>query len=534
MLFQANQANHPQFLAGDGVSAQLVRTLDWSGSSLGVADEWPPSLKVLLNTILSSPYPMYLAWGPDLIWFFNDAYRPILGNLTAGFGQPLPEARSDHWPVMKPMVEQALSGKKVFAEDLPLFDFFRHDKQETAYFTFSYSPARDEAGVIQGMLCVCIETTVPMQERASMRRDNRRIRELFERAPSFIAMSVGPQHRLELTNESFTELCGRGSLLGHTIRDALPELEGQGVFEVLDHVYATGEPFLGHEVPVKLKAPDGELRKWHINFMCTPVRDEDECVTGIFVEGFDVSEARHSRKEVQRLQNELIHVSRLSAMGTMASTLAHEINQPLTAALSYIQGARRILKKHGHLPVEAEQGLTGAEEATKRAGTIITSLREMSKKGTSEVTTVSVGWLVHEAKKIALIGVRQLGVSYEESISPDLHVACDPLQLQQVLVNLIRNAVEATSAVQDRIVRIQAEAHDDGIQICVSDSGQGVDEQIKRHLFEAFQTTKEDGVGIGLSICRTIVENHHGRLWLEDSATTGSRFCLWLPSAAAE
>ena len=367
-------------------------------------------------------------------------------------------------------------------------------------------------------------------ERISMRRANVQLRSLFNRAPSFIAMSSGPDHRLDLTNNSFDELCGRGSLVGKTIRQAVPELEGQGVFEVLDHVYAKGEPFVGEETPITLKTASGELQQRFINFVCTPVKEEDESVIGIFVEGFDVTEARRSRKEVQRLQSELIHVSRLSAMGTMASTLAHELNQPLTAALSYIRGARRVLDKDGQCPVEAQHGLSGAVEAVERAGAIIRSLREMSKKGVDESVVSPVGRIVGEAKKIALIGARQLGITYSEDIPPELEVRCDPLQLQQVFVNLIRNGVEASSAVEERQVRITAQPSGDAVEICVSDSGPGIDPKIRPHLFEAFQTTKQDGVGIGLSICRTIIEAHGGNIWAENGTGEGARICFALPS----
>jgi PAS domain S-box-containing protein len=171
---------------------------------------------------------------------------------------------------------------------------------EEAWFTFSYSPVRDETGSVGGMFCAVAETTDQVLGERHRAEENRRLRHLFQQAPGIIASLVGPGHTFELANDAYLTLLGKTEVVGLTVRQAIPELEGQGFYELLDKVYQTGEAFLGREVPVMLRrGPDEELEERFVNFIYQPTFDHRGKVTGIFVEGSDVTDAVRAQKAVR-------------------------------------------------------------------------------------------------------------------------------------------------------------------------------------------------------------------------------------------
>jgi C4-dicarboxylate-specific signal transduction histidine kinase len=241
---------------------------------------------------------------------------------------------------------------------------------------------------------------------------------------------------------------------------------------------------------------------------------------------------RRDAAELRRLQAELIHVSRLSAMGTMASTLAHELNQPLMAVSSYISGSRRLLSNPEGCKDEAREALLAAEAAALRAGQILRRLREFVARGHVSVKPEKLDTMVAEACDLGFVDQHLLGVSHRVELDRSCGwVAADRVQVQQVLINLFRNAVDAMRGAPGKEVAIRsAPAPGDMVEISVSDTGPGVSSEVRDALFSPFQSTKPGGMGIGLSISRTIVEAHGGKIWAEDSPG-GAVFRFTLPCA---
>ncbi|WP_455570326.1 PAS domain-containing sensor histidine kinase [Xanthobacter agilis] len=258
-----------------------------------------------------------------------------------------------------------------------------------------------------------------------------------------------------------------------------------------------------------------------------------------FFTGFirDLTERQETEARLQELQAELVHISRLTAMGEMASTLAHELNQPLSAIANYIKGSRRLLDG-GAVRTEMLQGaLEKAGEQALRAGQIIRRLRDFVSRGESERRLESLSKMVEEASALALVGAKEHGIQVRFHYDPKCDVVlADKVQVQQVLLNLMRNALEAMMGAPRRQLLVQSEpAEDDMVMVSVIDTGSGISPEISHQLFTPFVTTKRHGMGVGLSISRTIIEAHGGRIWAEPNPLGGSifRFTLRLVSEGA-
>jgi len=258
-----------------------------------------------------------------------------------------------------------------------------------------------------------------------------------------------------------------------------------------------------------------------------------------FFTGFvrDLTEQQQTQARLQELQSELVHVSRLSAMGEMASALAHELNQPLSAISNYMKGSRRLLagSTDANAP-KIEAALDRAAEQAIRAGDIIRRLRNFVAREASEKRVESLSKMIEEAGALGLTGAREQGVFLRFKLDPtcDL-VLADRVQIQQVLVNLFRNALEAMATSTHReLIASNTRAADDMIEIAVSDTGSGFAVDALANLFQPFFTTKETGMGVGLSISRTIIETHGGRMWAETNKSGGATFRFTLPAAHAK
>lgn len=254
-----------------------------------------------------------------------------------------------------------------------------------------------------------------------------------------------------------------------------------------------------------------------------------------FYTGFirDLTERHQTEARLRDLQTELVHVSRLTAMGEMASTLAHELNQPLSAIANLLTGSRRLLDR-GRPEDQAKirDAVDKASAQALRAGDVIHRMREFVRRGASERAPESLSKVVEDAAALALIGVREHLLTTRLQLDPAADaVFADRVQIQQVLVNLIRNAVDAMADSPRRELTIASRRLEDGsAQVSVTDTGSGVDEDFRERLFQPFMTTKAEGMGVGLSISRSIIEAHGGRIWADPNPRGGTVFHFILPA----
>ena len=256
-----------------------------------------------------------------------------------------------------------------------------------------------------------------------------------------------------------------------------------------------------------------------------------------FFTGFirDLTERQETEHQLQELQTELARLSRLTAMGEMASTLAHEINQPLSAISNYLQGCNRLLETVDHPNAQKiRDALAETTKQTLRAGHIIRQLREFVARGETEKRPENINKLVEEASALALVGAKEEGVKtlfrFDIRIDP---VLVEKVQIQQVLLNLMRNAIEAMQGCDRKELLVTTAASGkDMVEVSVADTGSGLAKEITDRLFEPFVTTKPAGMGVGLSISKRIIEAHGGEMWAEPNRGGGTVFRFTLQSAA--
>jgi PAS domain S-box-containing protein len=296
----------PEFFAGGGEMGARMRTQDWATTPLGCAQEWPQSLRTAVSIMLNSRHPMFLAWGAELAFLYNDGYIPIFGaRHPHTLGRPFAEIWAEIWDDVGPLVERALAGEATWAEDMHLV-MQRNGYPEDTWYTFSYSPIRDESGGIGGMFCACTETTAKVLAERRLKSQLEQLRQLFRQAPGFMAVLRGPQHVFEFANEAYLRLVGDRELVGLPVREALPDIAGQGFFKQLDHVYATAEPVFAQEAPVTLqRKPGAGSEERFVDFIFQPVMEAGGAISGILIEGYDVTERRHANKALRESEARL-------------------------------------------------------------------------------------------------------------------------------------------------------------------------------------------------------------------------------------
>lgn len=394
----------------------------------------------------------------------------------------------------------------------------------------------------------------------------RSLRRLFEQAPGFIAFLSGPLHVFEFVNRAYYELIGSRDILGKPVREALPEIAGQGFFELLDRVYESAEPYVGRRVPVRVRRAPGEPPvPRYVDFVFQPVLEADGSVSGVFVQGQDLTEQHRAEEEMQRYRTELErllsertqalarsqaehaqtraqleHVQRLEALGRLTGGIAHDFNNLLQVLNNCLMLLRHLV---GHEP-EAQRWITTASNAVANGAKLTGQLLAFARRQPLEPRPINVGSLVRGMEDLLR---RTLGgaIEVDTRIADNLWIAsADPARLENVILNLAINARDAMDGQGRLTIEVgnvhldasyAARHHDvqpgDYVLLSVADTGCGMTPEVMERVFEPFFSTKPagQGTGLGLSMVYGFVKQSGGHVTLQSAPGAGTTVQLFLP-----
>lgn len=426
--------------------------------------------------------------------------------------------------------QNALGNKTLYATEFRVLT----QTGEYRWFAVSAVPLFDSAGAVREWVGSNIDITARKsaeEERAESRRqletERARLAYIFEQAPAFVTVLRGADHVYELTNPAYLQLIGHRNIIGKTVRDALPELAGQGYFELLDNVYQSGQAFIGNEMAVEFQyAPDSPPERRFVNFVFQPIFGDDRRSSGIFVHGVDITEqvqARHEAENANRMKDEFL------------ATLSHELRTPLNAIL----GWSNMLQTRTFSQEEAKKALATIERNARSQNQLIDDILDVSRIITGklrlDVRAVDLSSVIAAAIDAARPAAEAKNIRLQVLLDPQAGlISGDPDRLQQVIWNLLSNAVKFTpkgGRVQVRLERVNSH-----VEIVVSDTGTGIEAEFLPFVFDRFRqsdgsmTRRHGGLGLGLAIVRQIIELHGGTVAVEsDGAQQGATFTVNLP-----
>ena len=530
--------NYSDFLPADGELADLIRAFDWVATPLGPCDQWPASLKTVLNIVLTSNHPMFIWWERDLIQFYNDAYRKTMGpeRHPSALGQPGRKCWQEIWPIIGPQIDSILAGGAATWHEDQLVPVTRHGKLEEVWWTYGYSPICDAAGV-RGVLVICNDVTKEHVGRAELAKEVRlrrheaeRLKVLFQQAPGFACVLRSPQHIFEFANNAYLRLVGNREIVGKSIREALPELEEQGFLGLLDQVFATGNPFFAQDVPLSLQSsPGSSLTQRFLDFVYQPIAEPDGTISGIFVAGSDVTErkcAEEKLREADQRKNEFV------------AMLAHELRNPLAP----ISAAAELLNRIKQDDIRITQASDIITRQVGHMNHMIHDLLDITSIAHGKIALdkepADVGILLSEAVEQVrpLLERRAHRLILPQTVG-SFSVLGDRKRLIQVVANLLNNAAKYTP--EGGVIQVHLESSADDVVLAIQDNGIGMEQEMLPHVFEMFAQAKRPadgavgGLGIGLSLVKGLVEAHGGRITVaSDGLGTGTKVTVTLPHLA--
>jgi len=490
-------------------------------------------LRLGLETILRSAAPKLLLWGRQMTSFYNDSFAHLIGDPAAeGIGVAYPVLRPELWGIVREHVAGAWRGCERLKTELKLVD--KPDAKSPSYYDIYFTPLFGEFNRPAGVLIDVHDTTIAWRSSEILRLENETLQRLFIAAPVIMAYAVGADLKIQFANQAFQKFVGFRPLDGLPIAEAIPEVAEQGFIHRLERVYQSGEPWLGENMPIFLRDPGGGPDRTHyVDFAYQPVKDGAGRVVGILCTGYDVTEKWRARQEAEQLRHHILHASRVNAMGSMAMTLAHELNQPLAAASNYVAAARKtFLNRAFAAEEELIEPLNEAIDQIIRAGEMIRRIRSMVKAGEADRQPVSLDEAVSRVQSLLEAGGSpeiKITTAFSDQATS---VLADQIQLEQVLVNLVRNAAEASRrAYRKEIVISSAPAGADRVRVALRDFGPGLRPDQIRGLFDGVHPGDAEGLGMGLSLSRTLIEANGGTLQAGNADGGGALFVLELDSA---
>jgi signal transduction histidine kinase len=502
---------------------------------------------------------MFLFWGPDLIQFYNDAYRPSLGDggrHPAALGMRGAEFWTEIWDIIGPQIEQVMGGGEATWHEDHLVPILRNGRIEEVYWTYSYGPAFGDDGSVAGVLVVCQETTPRVfteRRLASMnvqiQTERTRLSSLIAAAPAAMAVYSGPSHVITYVNKAWESVVGKPNVLGLTFAEAFPETRS-GALEGLDRVYRTGEPWVETErrSPIQ-RLPDGPVEDAYWNLVC--IRLDGSLGIGVAdVPGYDllVYAIDVTAQVVARLELESARAQAEDAMRSAESAnrakseflamMSHELRTPLNAIAGYTELVE--MEIHGPVTDDQREALRRIQRSERHLLGLVNGVLNYARLETGNlsyhVVDVDVEGALAECESLVTTQARSRNLRLTIEPCPSgARVKADAEKLQQILLNLLSNAVKFTG--EGGSITVTCQVGSETVAIRASDTGRGIPPADAARIFEPFVqidtklTGSRDGVGLGLAISRELARAMHGDLTVESELGQGSTFILTLPRA---
>jgi PAS domain S-box-containing protein len=524
----------PHFLSGDTHLAQQIRSFDWRQTSLGEPSSWSPTLGAMVQLLLASSQPMFLIWGPDRTWIYNDAMVAIMGRKHPwALGQSIREVWSEAWAILGPLVDRAFGGEPIHQTGF-LLPLDRRGSVEDAYFNFSYTPLPHPHGHVEGLLGVCTETTSTIatnqHELASALQERDLI---FEMSPDLIAVATF-DGMLKSINPAWSKRLGRTNefLTTHPFSDIIHPDDLAETGAVVAELIA-GRPV--HQFRVRLLTADG-----------TPLSFAWSALPGVepgtfYTTGRDITEEIENAQALSQAQEALRQAQKMEAVGQLTGGIAHDFNN-IIAGLSGSLEVMTTRLAQGRIS-EVERYLTAASAATRRAASMTQRLLAFSRRQTLDPKPSNLNSLVE--------GMLEL---INRSVGPTIEVETvgtaglwttfvDPSQLESSLLNLCINARDAMPDggkitietanrwMDDRAARERGLKPGQYVSLCVSDTGTGMPKDVIERAFDPFFTTKPigQGTGLGLSMVHGFAGQSGGTVRIYSEIDQGTMVCIYLP-----
>jgi len=505
--------------------SQSIQVHDWDRTPLGPQATWPRSLRTAMDIVLSSRQPMFVAWGQDLTFLYNDAYGDILGNKhPQALGRPFQQVWPEIWDDIKPLVDRALAGRATWSENLPL-TMNRHGYPEETWWTFSYSPIRDDEEQVAGMFCSCVETTsqVLAERQSSIER-----KRLFEMSRDLFAVATFDGY-LKSINPAWVRVLERSEeeLIAKPFAEIIHPDDLAATGEVVAAL-SRGEPV--HQFQVRLLKANGEA----ISFSWSAVPDTETGAGAFYTVGRDITEDLRREEMLRQSQ-------KMEAVGQLTGGLAHDFNN-LIAGISGSLELITTRMAQGRV-ADVAKYVVAAQGAAHRAAALTHRLLAFSRRQTLAPRPTDVKQLVAGMEDLIArtIGPQiQLETVNAAGLWPSL---IDPNQLENAILNLCINARDAMPGggritietanrwLDARSARERGVEPGQYISLCVSDTGVGMAPEVQAKAFDPFFTTKPIGVGtgLGLSMIYGFAKQSGGSVSIYSELDQGSMVCIYLP-----